>query len=264
MKRVLVTAINSPLDQQLVELLIAENYIVRIIATDIHAGSLLLRLPVEIFPANLLQAASVMQSIKGCDYIIQTATAIDDKNNVQNAKYELQQTMLLPDTAMPARIKTIMHLQSLSSNHIIDECRSCTASNHLSKTITPPGFVLPVARQLSLQPININLKKIRVLLAHISTETTVQNNGTISLHDAAIAIIEILINGKHGKTYIVGNIPAPHITVQQRMFLTTAIPFIVLKKAILHASKHAWSRLHSLSKLFGLTLWWQYDYPATW
>jgi hypothetical protein len=264
MKRVLVTAINSPLDQKLVELLITENYIVRIMATDVHAGSLLLKLPIEIFPANLLQTASVMQSVKGCDYIIQTATAIDDKNNVQKAKYELQQTMLLPDAAMPARIKTIMHLQLLSSNHIMDEGRSCTTSNHLTKTITPTGFVLPVAHQLSLQPISINLKKIRVLLAHISTESTVENNGTISLHDAAIAIIGILTKGKHGKTYIVGNIPAPHITVQQRMFLMTAIPFIVFRKAVVHAGKRAWSRLHSLSKLLGLTLWWQYDYPAAW
>jgi hypothetical protein len=110
MKRILVTDATCAIHKLLIQQLVAANYSVRIIASELNAGSPLLQLPVEIFSGNLYDEKTLILAARGCDFIINTSLPAYNKSI--DAECDNKITFLM-ETFLKTAVVKVLHLQTL-------------------------------------------------------------------------------------------------------------------------------------------------------
>jgi hypothetical protein len=252
MKRVLITAINTQFDRQLVEHLISEKYIVRIIADNIHAGHPLLKLPVEIYPGNLSEKTSIIKSARGCDYIIQTNAGVTGNNCAQSDEILTRQAGYVIEAAKLAGVTAVFHTASLSATYSKYLLTNVTAKNVFQKEFILSYKVLPKVQRLLLE---LPGQGMRVVLVELDMAVmhSIRNENVSDSKHAASLITEVLRNGKHGNTYVIGALAAP-VSAPLRNFKTDSVNVINNPKRLPVAMcRNIWQNVQQWAKLMWLT-----------
>jgi hypothetical protein len=261
MKRVLVTEINSPLDQQLVEYLVSENYIVRIIVKEINAGSPLLRLPLEIFSGNLSDPESVAQSAKGCQYIIQTAPADRDDEPKVSMVGLLHQSLNVIEAAAKVRAKTLIHITRPPVQNPTVAPAAFDNGTEEPGVVAIPLSLQPGMHQLLLQALKPKLKTVFIQLGDDTSAAQSINAGNRPL-TVVKEIMQALLKGKNGHTYLIGQQAKIHLTFLQSI-LSAITNFIdVFRKALSGIKVNSLSKVHKSGQWMGITIFWQHFYLA--
>jgi hypothetical protein len=236
MKRILVSKINSVADHQLVEYLISKDYMVRVIAEKTNAGNVLLQLPVEIYTGKLSDAASIANSAKGCEYIIQTQPVGARKNNSEDCQCHVTETLNIIEAARVAGVKRVVYINGVFSNNN-------SFNDHNLTEATKPGTNGNESKSSS-EPTTIPMAMVKIIL-----KDTARNAAGSNTQDTLQKILQILEHGLHKSTYII-NDSTPVCTIAKSRKISNYFNIAGSAKSHITKTLHAGNWATTLSKLF--------------
>ena len=244
MKRVLVTEISSRQDQQLVAYLLSQNFIVRILSESIDAGNPLLRFPIEIYPGNLSDAATVARSARGCDYIIQTQPPSEGKISLKDCINRLHETMNIMEAAFVAGVKTMLHISQVS---LINNANSQfeNGKDQLRTVEMDADPSMPMVQRMLAKTRTSGIKIILVQALLSPNEHAVGG-----FDNYAVQVVKILTNGRHANSYVIGELK-PCGTIHWIERLQDYWQIAQNKKMQLAKYCNMSRRAFNISKLFG-------------
>ena len=261
MREVLVTGGAGYLGSHLVELLIKENYKVRIL-DDLSFGDNALKILKKKYKFDLIKGdirdlRVVLNSMEGCDAVVHLAGIVGDPASkidpTQSTEINYLSTKLVADTASYFQIKQFLFASSCSvygasnSNLLNEKSKLNPVSlyaetklksedilkdnNHLSPTILRAGTLFGYSNRMRFDLV-INLFVAQAMIKHqISIEGGNQWRPFVHVKDAASAYLLALEKkpGKSQGTFNLGSDYLNHKISEIGTFIQESIPNVTIK-----------------------------------